>query len=241
MHELKARVPGPYGEIPLLMLHRGGAFRGTVLLFHGLRSQSRDNHAELALLAERGFLAVGVDAIAHGERRASDFDEQVGRGFHSWLRWVQETANEVPVLVDALAALLGPRMGKLGLTGISMGGYVAYAAALREPRVAALVPILGSPDWTGGGQHETAFSGASPHHHPEGFAPRPLLALNAGQDQSVPPRHTRAFLERLRPYYAATPEALQYHEYPESGHFMSGEDWRDVWVRTGAWFERWLV
>ena len=88
MPQLKALVHGPYGDIPLLLMHgrRGGKFRGTVLLYHGLGASKDSNRAELASLADKGFLAVGIDAIAHGERRATDFDHQTGQGFSTMLR-----------------------------------------------------------------------------------------------------------------------------------------------------------
>jgi alpha-beta hydrolase superfamily lysophospholipase len=241
MRDIKMRVHGPYGEIPLLLVQDGGKFRGTVVLYHGLHSHKYDNRKELEQLAQRGFLAVGVDAIAHGERRAVDFEEQVRAGFDTMLRWIEESADEVPVIVDALTELVGDRLGKVGLTGISMGGYITFAAALREKRAAALVPILGSPDWTSGGKRTTNFSSRSPHLKPEAFAGRPLLALNAGKDESVPPKYARDFVESLRPHYTTSPARLEYFEYRDAGHFLNEGEWTDLWKRTGDWFETHLV
>lgn len=244
MPQLKALVHGPYGDIPMLLMHgrRAGRFRGTVLMFHGLGASKDSNRAELASLADRGFLAVGVDAIAHGERRATDFDHQTGQGFTTMLRWINESAREVPVVIDALTELVGPGVGKFGITGVSMGGYITYAAAAREPRLEALVPILGCPDWTRGGQElDPQLADTSPHRTPAAFQSRALLALNAGRDESVNPQHSRKFVEGLRPLFAAAPHRLEYAEYPESGHFMRDADWKHLWGRTLEWFERHLL
>lgn len=243
MPELKVRVPGPYGEIPMLLVHRRRAprFHGTVLLYHGLGASKDGNRGELASLAERGFLAVGVDAIAHGDRRATDFEAQAGQGFLTMLRWINETAREVPVVLDALSQMMGPVLGKFGICGISMGGYITYAAGAAEPRLEAMVPILGSPDWTRGGQPlDAALAGTSPHLRAPGFASRALLALNAGRDENVPAVHSRRFVEELRPLYGSAPHRLDYVEYPESSHFMREADWKHLWARTLDWFERHL-
>lgn len=244
MPQLKALVHGPYGDIPLLLMHgrRGGKFRGTVLLYHGLGASKDSNRAELASLADKGFLAVGIDAIAHGERRATDFDHQTAQGFSTMLRWINESAREVPVVIDALTELIGPGLGKIGMTGISMGGYITYAAALREPRLEALVPILGCPDWTRGGHElDAQVAETSPHKSPQAFQSRALLALNAGQDESVKPEHSRNFIASLKPLFTAAPHRLEYVEYPDSGHFMKDSDWKALWGRTTEWFERHLL
>lgn len=244
MAQLKALVHGPYGDIPLLLMYgrRAGKFRGTVLLYHGLGASKDSNRAELATLADRGFLAVGVDAIAHGERRATDFDHQIGQGFSTMLRWINESAREVPIIVDALGELIGPGLGKVGITGISMGGYITYASALREPRVEALVPILGCPDWSRGGHPvEPNYAETSPHKSPQAFTSKALLALNAGRDENVKPEHSRKFVEQLKPLFQANPQRLEYAEYPDSGHFMKENDWKHLWTRTLEWFERHLV
>ena len=55
------------------------------------------------------------------------------------------------------------------------------------------------------------------------------------------PHFSRDFIARLRPLYTSAPHALEYVEYPESGHFMSERDWKDVWARAAAFFEQHLA
>lgn len=208
------------------------ARRGSVLFCHGLGAGKDVQRQELASLAKRGFLAIGIDAVGHGERRYADFDRRFNgaQWGHELLTVVQATAAEIPRIVDAglEAGLIGER---LGLVGVSMGGYIAYAAALLEKRLRAMAVLLGSPDF------DEFQAEDSPHRHPEAFYPLALLSQNAGQDHSVPPDAARAFHRRLAPVYAATPERQAYGEFPESGHFMREADWNAAWERSLSWLE----
>ena len=65
------------GPAPTLVVHVGSAdaaaARGTVIVHHGLSGQKEVHGRELVSLAAAGFLAVGVDAVGHGERRWSQY------------------------------------------------------------------------------------------------------------------------------------------------------------------------
>lgn len=228
MREDVFQVPGPYTDIPLLAVVPETR-RGTVLFFHGLHEKKERYHDVMRALAGRGFLAVGVDAIAHGERRARDFEQQVAHGFPVIVRWAEETARETPAILAGLEQRLGA-LGPLGICGVSFGGYIAYMLGTREPRVAAVTAILGSPELP---------VGDSPHRRPHDFAPRPLLAINCEYDQSVPPEPARRFVQALRPRYADA-GAVEYVEYPKWGHLLSEQHFADTWARTLVFFERWL-
>ena len=142
---------------------------------------------------------------------------------------VRETAAEIPAVVDALLEKRLANPDKIGICGISMGGYIVYSALLVERRIRAAVSILGSPQWKTGDPQ-------SPHHFPERFFPVAFLALNAGADRSVPPRFAREFHRKLEPFYAASPDRLRYVEYPGADHFMPPKEWDDLWQKTVRWF-----
>lgn len=201
-------------EIPLLaMANRPhGPYPGTVLLYHGLKADKSTHRKELEQLAERGFLAIGVDAHGHGQRSRSG---SAGAGI---LDLVRPTVAEIPGLLEGLASM--EQTGPFGITGISMGGYIAFAAPQLSDRLRAVVPILGSPVWER--------SQDSPHLHPEPYRQTALFAWNAGRDVNVPPGPAREFVARI---------GQTYREYPESDHFMRAEDWEDGWQRTLDWFQ----
>jgi dienelactone hydrolase len=208
-------------EIPLLaMAERShGPYPGTVLLYHGLKADKGTHRKELEQLARSGFLAIGVDNHGHGQRALPDLAAFMAGDTHqNFLKLVRPTVAEIPFLIERLAAM--EDTGPFGLTGISMGGYVAFAAPLATKRLKAVVPILGSPLW----QESTD----SPHLHPDGFKDVALFAWNAGCDVNVLPGPARDFTREIGQTYV---------EYPESDHFMRPEDWEDGWQRTLEWFQ----
>jgi dienelactone hydrolase len=134
----------------------------------------------------------------------------------------------------------------VGITGISLGGFISFAAVPVENRLAAAVPILGSPDWDHrDGRAADPFllnlMKHSPVRSPESFAPCAVLACNAGKDVQVPPHAAREFVRKLEPFYSDCPERLKYLEYPESEHMMREQDWVDLWQHVTGWFAQHLA
>jgi uncharacterized protein len=219
------------------------ARRGTVLLYHGFGGSRKRVGYYAAALAQAGFLAVSVDAAGHGDRRLPDFDlifndERWDRDFEAtetdFLRLIDETAAEVPSIIDDLAARGLARDGRVGIGGRSLGGNVCYAAVLADARVVAAAPVVGSPEWTLPRAH-------SPHLHPDRFFPAAVLTQAAELDEHCPPGPIRAFHARLAPFYDREPDRLEFVEYPAVGHFLTPELDTQTGRRMVAWFERWLA
>ncbi len=234
MHDLREVVAG----VPVRRVWSGdpgrAAWHGVVLFHHGFGASIAGQSKELLGLASRGFMAVGVDAVAHGVRRANDFEARFRGPFQGkdspFLATVLATADETPGLVDGILAMGLGRVEGFGLAGISMGGYATYAALVAEPRIRVAVALLGNPQW----DHPR-----SPHRRSDAFADRALLSLTAGEDQNVPPDPARRFhagLAQGRPGCAAP----VYRERPGVPHFMPEADWDATWGEALAWFERWL-
>jgi len=231
--------------VPALLVSDGppaeAARRGAVLVLHGLGGHKGIQEPELHVLARAGFLAVGLDAVGHGERHRPDLQARFDAGGEAAARAFREvvggTAAEVPAVVDALLARGWGQAGRVGLAGVSLGGFVAYGAALAERRLGAVVPIIGSPDWTGAGG---AAAAGSPHLAPERFFPVALLSVTAARDEVVPPAAVHRLHAALAPRYAAAPERLRHLEWGESQHMMRQEDWDATWREAAAWFGRFL-
>jgi uncharacterized protein len=209
-----------------------------VLLFHGLRSSKDTVDGEARRLALAGVTAVVADAPHHGARHS----EVVGTmpdalslpGHYVLLRLLREARDEIPGLVDHLLAEGHP---KVAIAGVSFGGFIALAAATVEPRLAAIVSVLGTPDWTpreGDIPDDLREAVAeSPHLRHEAFHPRPLLMVNGALDDNVRPGGARALHEKLRPIYDTSGKGPLLHvEYPDVSHFPSDAVWDDMWSRA---------
>jgi dienelactone hydrolase len=206
-----------------------------VLVYHGLGADKEVQQKELVTLAEAGFLAVGIDAAGHGERRLPDFEARFA-GSRAEIEpllfaLVTETVAEVPAILDALAetGLADPE--RFGILGISMGAHITYGAILAEPRLRAAVALVGSPEW----RHPD-----SPHRRPEGFFPVALLSITGEKDVNVPPASARAFHHALETHYQSAPERLRYLEIPGAPHLMSAEDWEAAMREAVDWLRRFL-
>ena len=112
------RLQQHIGAVPVLILHEARDLRGTVLVYHGLTACKETQEKELAGLARRGFLAVGVDAVGHGERRYPDLERRMSEenSHVHFLEMVRASVVEIPALVCELKKLF-PNHGSFGLTG----------------------------------------------------------------------------------------------------------------------------
>jgi uncharacterized protein len=216
--------------------------RGTVLYYHGFGGNKERCEPYLTALADAGFLGVSLDAVGHGDRRLADFDvifdaERWDAEFEAtetdFLKLIDDTAAEVPSVIDDLLARGWARQDGIGICGRSLGGNVSYAAILADRRLSAAASIVGSPEWTLPRAH-------SPHHHPDRFFPAAILSQAAECDEYVPAGPIRSFHATLEPCYVRQPERVEYVEYPGAGHFLTPELTAESSRRLVAWFQRWL-
>jgi pimeloyl-ACP methyl ester carboxylesterase len=233
------------GRVPVLKVHGEPRPAPAVLVLHGLGASLEVHRKELGSLAEHGLTAVAMDAPHHGARRDGLLDEMArlapAEAHARFLRLVLAAVPEVSRVLDHLAS---EGHGPLGVVGVSMGAYVALAAAAADARIRATVSILGSPDWSHREGllteelHELAQY--APVHRPADCARHPLLLINAGRDVNVPPHFARGFARWLAEHRPALAGHVSYVEYPESDHFVRPEDWEDLWQRTLGFLRRHL-
>ncbi|MGZ8797998.1 MAG: alpha/beta hydrolase family protein [Thermoanaerobaculia bacterium] len=198
-----------FGDVPVLLIAESlQRPLPAVLWYHGLTASKEANRKELEQIAREGFLAVAVDAVGHGARR--DTRERPFRDL------VHESVAEVPSLIDALVAGGHADEKRIGIAGVSFGGFILYRALNIEPRLRAAVALVGSP--------------------PKEMRPpsAALLSITAERDERVPPNHAREFHQSL-----PADERFRYIELPGAQHIMTGEQWNAAMSAMLDWLSRW--
>lgn len=214
------------GAAPLLLAIPQAAMQmPAVLWFHGLSVDKETHRKELERIARAGFLAVGVDAAGHGERRLPDLDARIDVSREETIRFmlglVEETAREVPGIVRALVDEGLADAERVAAVGISMGGYLLYRSVITTPSLRAAVAILGSPEWP---------EGDSPHLHLDALRRVALLSITAENDENVPPGPARDLHRRL-----GGSDRAHYLELPGAVHLMCEADWERTMHETLRW------
>ncbi len=233
------------GDVPCLIAARDGLPPDAPLVFvlHGLGSHKEKMLAVLYEFARLGCRAVAPDARLHGER--TDTAERETRLQTDYLgtmaAMIEETARDLSRLLDHFAP------SRAAVHGISLGGYITFAALLADPRLSVAAVAMGSPDWLGPlrrwglGPGHPAFDRVAALNPldfaPQVVPPRPLLMLHGATDEVVAVDGVVALEQRLRPLYAAHPERLRLHVYSDLGHHYTD----DMMEQSVAWIARFLL
>jgi dipeptidyl aminopeptidase/acylaminoacyl peptidase len=214
----------PYGDtrLPAYLRVPGAACgasarKPVVIMVPGLDSTKEELQGTAEYMLARGMATIAVDGPGQGE---SEYDLPIEPGYE----------KVATATVDYLATRADVDAGRVGVFGVSVGGYYAARAAAYEPRVTAAVALAGpyrfDLDWDNlPPQTRATFqvrSGAASEQDArkraglltlEEAASRitgPLLVVAGGKDRLVPVYHA----ERL----AAQAPGAELIVYPDGGH-----------------------
>ena len=141
------RVPGIF-----LTAARATDRRPVVILLHGTGSRKEEFLALMRTLADRGLASAAIDARHHGARISTTSGGDNAQYYAAMLEtyrtgkgrpYLYDTVWDVMRLVDYLGTRTDVDPKRIGLMGVSKGGTEAYLAAAVDPRIAAVVPIIG--------------------------------------------------------------------------------------------------
>lgn len=233
------------GDIELAARLRLPAYGGphpALVVAHGSGRATRDGYERLgADLATNGFALLTYDKRGVGDSGGEYF----GVGPQNAEQAFELLASDVLAGVDALAARPEIDAGRIGVLGISQGGWIGPVAAMRSDRVAFLVVLSGTTvpvgheiyyseltgERDGADLDDTELSAAlaafrgDPGHDPRAVLEAvqvPTLWVLGSEDRSIPIPETVATLEQL----VAAGRPFTFHLLEGLGH-----DLRDP--RTG--------
>jgi fermentation-respiration switch protein FrsA (DUF1100 family) len=167
--------PGPF---PLVLLQHGAGGSKDAAYLPPVREP----------WARRGVAVASIDFPLHGERSSAKLNEILlatmlapqragGDGLALFEELVRQAVNDLARAVDALGALPEIDADRVGYAAFSMGAmlgslYIPYDARIRAAALGVGGSLFGS-------------SPLDPASHIAGFAPRPLLFVNASRDERI--------------------------------------------------------
>ena len=232
-----------YGGLPCLTLAGADAPADapTALVLHGLNRHKESTLPILYAFARCGLPNPQTLAPGTGGRPGGDVREHRLEGDYvgTMAEIIEGTSHDLSLLLDALG------VSRAAVHGVSLGGYIAFAAMADDPRFAVGAVAMGSPDWleplraaglAPGHPLYDAIAVRSPLERAALFPPRPLLMLHGDQDSTVSIHGVLSLHAALLPLYQATPERLELRVYPGLDHFYTD----DMMQRAAEWTAHWL-
>jgi dienelactone hydrolase len=213
----KDRVPsflyiptGRSGKLPAVLLQYGSG-------------GNKSTHYIVALAQQfvaRGFVVLTIDAPYKGERKPPREQRNWWSGFGERGRF-QWYCGDYSRAIDYLLTRPEVDESRVGYAGVSWGAITGITFAAHDPRIKAVVSIVGGGNFMGTLADKVeipketldAAKSFDPVYHVALIAPRPLLLLNVTKDQLIP----RFFAESL--------------------HKAAGEGAKRMWVETDHIFQ----
>jgi len=229
--------------IPTLSCFKNdGRQKPLVILSHAFQSSKEFWQAKMKTLVRKGYYAVALDNRGHGERREPDFKAQVltldGFNLYEVRRLIKETADDIPLLINHFIAEDQIDSSRIGMIGVSMGGFVAFRALMIENRITVAAPIIASPYFDEKPEDvplvktpeiqralESYSQKFSPGHYPESYFPRALLIQVGKKDRHLSSERVARFYRKLTAYYRATPHKLKFVVEETAGHEFTNSMW----------------
>ena len=241
-------------DIPVLSCSpKGKTPKPLVLLSHGFSRSKHDWEGKLEQLAEQGYYAVALDNRLHGERIGPNFNAVAfvdGKlDIYEIRKAIKATADDVKVLIEYFSQRQDIQADRIGMTGVSMGGYTTFRALVVDPRITVAAPIIGSPYWDdvpenvpllqtpeNTRQLQDYAKAYSPANALDVFYPRAILMQNGRKDPHFALARIEQFYQQLQAAYQQEPAKVQLIIHDNVGHDFT----ETMWEHVLDWFQKYL-
>jgi len=242
--------------IPTLSCFKGSGDQKPLVVFsHAFTGRKEDFTDHLKTFAELGYYALALDNRAHGERSVRGFiSQQVfvdGKlNVYEVRKLIKETADDMKILIDHFVKEGGIDEDRMGLIGVSMGGFSALRTLVMEERIKVAAPIIASPyfdeipkdvpiakDPENMQKLKDYSKKYSPGFHLDRFYPRAILFQIGGLDIHFNGENVRQFCDTLGPYYEEDPDRLKLIVHDNVAHEFT----QPMWNNVIDWFQKYLT
>ena len=220
---------------------KGKAPYPTVILMHGLGDRKTVDYVEAGnkYLLDAGYAVLRLDISNHGDRFRYDYDFDLTAGYRYWTRdIISQTVFDLRRAVDFIYSRDELDNERIGYFGISLGGIIGTIFCSVDKRVKVPVIVLA------GGNLNLMFrmhafseetkdflSIIDPINFVGMISPRPLLMINAGNDDVVPPVTSKLLYKA-----AGKPKEIiwyptKHHDLPVDKAYQDGIHWFDEYLK----------
>ncbi len=207
-----------------------------VLVFHGFTSSSLRQEERTGILSKMynsGFCVVAVDAVKHGARAGAEefLLMEPQKQEEMMFEIVEETADEINGIVKFIKESGIGDEKRVGITGISMGGFITFRAVVLADELKAFAPMVSSPYFEEFAKYALKKNGIEnfeeyeekfkklrelePLKNKECFLDKNLFIMAGELDNTVPEYFSRKGYEELKEVYEKSrcSDMIKYKSY----------------------------
>jgi cephalosporin-C deacetylase-like acetyl esterase len=207
----------------------------TIILMHGLGDRKTVDYIEAGnqYFLDAGYAVLRLDISNHGDRFKYDYDFDLTEGYRYWTRdLITQTVFDLRRAIDFIQTREELDPSRIGYYGISLGGIIGTIFCSVEERVDVPVIVL-----AGGNLNlmfgKNAISGDTrdylsiidPINYVAKISPRPLLMINAEDDDVVPPITSKLLYNAAKKPKEIIWHPGRHHTLPIEKAYPEGIEW----------------
>lgn len=214
---------------------KGKAPFPTVILMHGIGDRKTVDYIEAGnkYLLDAGYAVLRLDISNHGDRFKYDYDFDLTAGYRYWTRdIISQTVFDLRRAVDFINTRDELDHERIGYYGISLGGIIGTIFCSVEERVKVPVIVLagGSLNLMFGidalsNDTKDYLSIIDPINFVEMISPRPLLMINAENDDVVPAITSKLLFKAAKEPKKIIWYPAKHHDLPVKTVYHDGIRW----------------
>ncbi len=219
----------------LSMPATGNAPYPIVLLMHGLGDRKTVDYIEAGnrFFLDAGYAVLRLDISMHGDRIINDYDFDLTNGYKYWTRdIISQTVFDLRRAVDFIFTRDDLDNERIAYFGISLGGIIGTIFCGVENRIKVPVIVLAGGNLNlmfgmGAFSADTRdfLSIIDPINYVEMISPRPLLMINASNDEIVLPITSKLLFKAAKKPKEIIWYPAKHHDIPVEQVYQEGILW----------------
>jgi cephalosporin-C deacetylase-like acetyl esterase len=206
-----------------------------IILLHGLGDRKTVDYIEAGhqYFHQSGFAVLRIDIDNHGDRKKYDYDFDLTDGYRYWTRdIITQTVFDLRRSIDFLETREEIDAEKIGFFGISLGGIIGTIFSGVDVRVKVPVIALAGGNLSlmfgmDAFTEETKdfFSIIDPINFVQEIAPRPLLMINAENDEVIDPLTSKLLFRKAEKPKEIIWYPSKHRDLPIDKAYPAGIEW----------------